>query len=285
MKIVFVRTRHEYGSYRDYWSLVELAGFDTCYTEQMDLREKHFYIVSPINGDFRPHIDHCRKNVPGSMPGEKRAKIAWWNLERPDTSGSEPLTGVVDDVLKYVDIAWTSDRYYETLDPRQQHVVMGSDARLCKNFERRSIAYDYTHQSYVWGRREETYIRLRHDGFREGPNAWFEERDAILKSSRVLVNIHQTPAPIGEPIRFAMGAAYKIPLISETLAGGYPLVAGVDYIEEPLERVGAAVRRSREMSAEELARLGENLFQRLCVEWTFGRGVEEGVAESLRRLA
>lgn len=279
MNIIFVRTRHEYGSYRDYWKLVELAGFDTCFVDEMNLQSDSFYIVSPINGEFRPHIDHCRKNV----FGPKNAIVAWWNLERPD-AGTEPLRVVIDDVMKYADVAWTADRHYASLDHRQQPVVLGSDARLCANFERREIAYDFTHQSYVWGRRDDVFTPLRASKLREGPNAWFEERDAILKSSRILVNVHQTPAPIGEPIRFAMAAAYKMPMISERLAAPFPLVPGADYIELSHHEITKAVFAAHSIPSEKLQSLGESLFQRLCVEWTFRRGVEEGVAESIRRL-
>jgi hypothetical protein len=280
MKIVFVKTRHAYDSYRDFRSLVELAGFDTCFVEQMDMASESFYIVTPINGEFRPHIDHCRNNC----PGPKRAVVAWWNLERPDVSGSEPLSVVIDDVVKYADVVWVGDRYYASMDSRMQHVVLGGDERLCGQPGRYGLAYDYTHQSYVWGRRDATYAPLRGAGLREGPNAWFEVRDAVLKSSRVMVNVHQTEALIGEPIRFAMTAAYRLPMISETLRDPFPMVPGHDYIEVPFEGVGDAVKRSVTMDADDLKRIGDNLFDRFCREWPFRRGVEEGVAATLQKI-
>lgn len=278
MNIVFAKTRYDYGSYRDYWKLVELAGFATCHVDEMDLSSDSFYIVSPINGEFRPHIDHCRRTQ-----HSKRAVVTWWNLERPDTQGSPPFESVVTDILSYADAIWVSDRHYQSLDPRMHHVVLGSDPNLCAQFERRDIVYDFTHQSYVWGRRDPIMNALR-SGLREGPNGWFDERDATLKASRVMVNVHQTDALIGEPLRFAVTAAYKMPMISETLRAPFPLVPQEDYLDVPYAEVVAAVRRSATMHPDALKHLGENLHKRLCLEWTFRRGVEQGVSNTLVRL-
>lgn len=280
--IVFARTRHQYDSYRDFWDLVSLAGFDTCHVDEMDLRTDTFYVVTPINGEFRPHMDYCRNNV----GGKRRAVVAWWNLERPDGPGSEPIGAVLDEIMRYVDIAWVSDRHYASLDSRLQHVVLGSNARLCPQRERdlEEATYDFTHQSYVFGRRDAAITPLRLSGLREGPNGWFEARDAVLRSSRVIVNVHQTEAPIGEPIRFAMAAAYKIPMISETLMDPFPLISSADYLDVPISGIGDAVRASTLMNPDELRRLGENLHARLCNEWTFSRGVHNGVVDTLARI-
>ena len=279
MKIVFAMKRHMYDSYRDFCGLVALGRFDTCFIDEMDLTSDTFYIVTPIDGEIQGHVNHFRTDS-----RSKRAIVAWWNLERPDAEGSRPFKESLDDSLGYVDVAWTGDRHYAAMDPRMQHVVLGGDEGLCPNPGRRDVAHDYTHQSYVWGRRDKIHGPLRALGLREGPNAWFDARDAVLKSSRVMVNVHQTDALIGEPIRFAMTAAYRLAMISETMVDPFPLVPGHDYIEVPFGGVIDAVRKSTSMSPDELEWLGNNLFERLCREWPFRRGVEEGVAVTLQRL-
>lgn len=274
MRIIFARTHYEYGSYQDYWRLVNLSGFETCYVDEIDLSADAIYIVSPINGEFRPHIDHHRS----LLKEPQRAKIVWWNLERPDVPGSPSIQDVVTDILQYADAVWVSDRYYASLDSRMQHVVLGGDKNLCKSTTREPAMYDYTHQSYVVGRRAATHSRLQTLGLIEGPNGWGDERDFVMQRSRIMMNIHQTDEPIGEPIRFAVTAAHKLPMISESNKDPYPLVAGKDYIDVPLNELVCSVQKSVTDGGSSMIGIGESLFHRLCIEWTFRRGVEAGVA-------
>ncbi len=248
--------------------------------DEMDLTADAIYIVTPINGEFRAHIDH-RRSI---LQSPQRAKIVWWNLERPDADGSPPIQEIVTDILKYADAVWVSDKQYQSMDLRMDHVVLGSHVGLRISSDPAPAAYDYTHQSYAWGRRDAIYIPLRSLGLREGPNGWYEERDKTLRSSRLMLNVHQTPALIGEPIRFALTAAYKMPMISETLADPYPLASGVDYLEAPFDGLVGVVSRFISVIHPSTSKLGNNLHQRLCVEWTFRRGVEEGVARTLARI-
>ena len=274
MKVVFAKTRYAYDSYRDFWKLVELSGFDTCFVDEIDLPLDIVYITTPVNGELRPHMDH-RRSI---LKGPQRAKIIWWNLERPDSDGQPPITDVITDILRYVDAVWVSDRHYASLDKRMHHVVLGSHAGLCRDHEPYPAQYDYTHQSYVWGRREAIFFPLRMSGLREGPNGWFEERDCTLRSSRLIVNVHQTKALIGEPLRFAVTSAYRMAMVSETLADNYPFVPSHDHIQASFENLVETVRSS--LGRNDLAEMGRNLFHRLCVEWTFSRGVREGIAST-----
>lgn len=273
MRIVFVKTRHEYDSYRDFWKLVELSGFDTCFTEQMDLSADVIYITTPINGDFRPHIKHARS----ILSGPQQARVVWWNLERPDSDGSPHISTIVDELLEYCDAIWVSDRYYASLDSRMQYVVLGSHEKLCISTEKIPTEYDYTHQSYAWGRRDAIYVPLRRHGLKEGPNSWFEERDKVLRSSKLMLNVHQTPMPIGEPLRFAVTAAYRMPMVSEKMNDPYPLVAGHDYVDVHFDRLVDVIRLETNGHLN-LPWIGNNLYNRLCVEWPFRRGVEAGAS-------
>lgn len=235
----------------------------------MDLsRDDTVYIVSPVNGEFRPHMQ-----VHGA---EKRCKVVWWNLERPDADGQPPISVVADDLLRYVDAIWVSDRHYATIDPRQRFVVLGSHTDIGNTPI--EPTYDFTHQSYVWGRREPVIGALR-SSLREGPNAWGAERSRILRASLVMVNVHQTPAPVGEPLRFALAAAHRLPVISETLRDPHPLRDGVDVLTAPIEGLYDLVTATvRDPARRDV--IGESLYKTLCEEWTFRRGVEHGIAET-----
>ena len=57
-EIRFVRTRHFYESYQDFFRLVELSDFETIYVDELDISKEGVYIVCPMNGEWRPHIDN-----------------------------------------------------------------------------------------------------------------------------------------------------------------------------------------------------------------------------------
>jgi hypothetical protein len=105
------------------------------------------------------------------------------------------------------------------------------------------------------------------------------------------LNVHQTPALIGEPLRFAWAAAYGAALLSETLADPFPLKPHQDFIQadygDPL--IHAALELNDTMRREAAVGeshgegvLGPSLFYRLCIEWKFPRGVNEALSEMQR---
>src|ERR1700678_4271845 len=103
--IIFARTRHIYGSYTDFWKLVELSGFDTCYIDEIDISLENTYIFTPINGEYGAHI-LAQKNDPNKI---RRAKLIWWNLERQLSVDNSTIDNIIDEI-------WVSDRYYATLN-------------------------------------------------------------------------------------------------------------------------------------------------------------------------
>lgn len=284
MPVIFARTRYDYQSYSDFWKLVELSGFPVCYVDQIDLDAPSdtVYVTTPVNGELRPHIEYRR----GQLTRKQKCKVVWWNLERPDSGdyrlpslvGSQ-VANVVDEITNYVDRVWVSDRYYASLDSRLMHVVLGSHAGLRGTPEYPRGTYSYCHMSYITDRRISIYSTLRNRGMSEGPNAWGEERSKVLDQSRTMLNVHQTPALIGEPIRFSIAAAYKLPLVTETLLDSWPLSSGVDLLQAHYNDLANLL--SAALVSNGLSDIGENLHKKLCLEWTFRRGVEEGVARTL----
>lgn len=281
--IVFAHPTYAYDSYTDYRTLVKLAGFETCRVSEIDIGREAFYIVSPINGEFRPHMDYRR-----GLGMKIRAKVAWWNLERPDSGPTGPTDkpekmtqSVVDDILKYADYVWVSDRFYQTLDPRMIHVVMGSDARLAVTKPKDQKAFDLIHLSYLTYRREWTTVRLAEHGIKIAPNAWDPQRAELLTTTRAMLNIHQTPAPIGEPLRFALAAAYQIPILSEHMQDPYPLKEHAHLLMTPYDKLLDSVRYW--LSDADLPTLGEALHHLLCYRFNFRDSVIEGVEKSLSR--
>lgn len=281
MKIIFAKTEYHYDSYTDFWKLVELAGFETCFVKDVDLENDAVYITTPINGELRPHVNY-RRSI---LKGPQRARIIWWNLERPDSGAYEinQITGTevinsTNDILKHVDRVWVSDRYYQSLDPRMIYVTAGGDARLSPCAPDPMKVYDIAALTYNNHRRDQIYGPLG-GRWKMAPNsAWGENRALILNRSRCMVYVHQTPSPIGAPLRFVLAAAHKLPLICETMADPYPLQAGRDFLmchhNQMLPQIEAWLAQGY------LSQIGENLFKTLCVDFPFRKCVEEGLART-----
>jgi hypothetical protein len=265
MRVLYARTRYDYGSYTDWWELVRLAGLETCYVDEIDpLAADTIYIATPLTGELK-----SRELF------ERRTTIVWLNLERPDGEHAPDLNAVVADALRYVDDIWVSDRYYATLHPRFRFVPLGSHPGLALDqVGPLTQSYDYAHHSYVERRRNHIYGSLHGRGLRGAPNSWGLERAEHVRSSKFVLNVHQTKAPIGEPLRFAWAAAYARPMLSEFCADPFPLVPDVDFVQRYYK---ALTSTAQEMAQEVNEELGRNLFQRLCVEWQFPRGPNEAL--------
>jgi hypothetical protein len=277
VRIVFARPRHTHDSYTDFRKLVEVSGFETCYYDEMDLSERNFYVVAPASGELRPAILAAHQK----LSGPKRAVLTFWNLERPD-SGYWPPEGnnssnQVDDILKFVDTVWVSDRFYAEMDKRMIFVPMASDARLADGNPLPIKVYDLAVLAYANGRRQKIFGRL--ERWKVAPStAWGETRVRILHSSRAMLYVHQTPLPIGAPLRFSLAAAYQLPVLSESMSDPYPLVEGRDFLGAPYEEIPD---RLEDWLSSRLEPFGENLHHTLCVDLNFRGCVEEGVRRTL----
>lgn len=277
--IFFARTRWKYDSYTDFWHLVELSGFPVCYIDEIDLTADHTYILTPYNGEVEPVMQASRARL--AQP--QRARVVWWNLERPDAPGMPPLYDVVTRALQFVTHVWVSDRHYQAMDERQEHVIFASHPGLAQvyenpepfSIERAEHRYDYAHMSYLHGRRMAIHAALQKRGLREAPGGSGALRDGLLRQSRVLISTHQTPSSLAEQSRYAIAAAYRMPLVAEHLADPYPLRSGTDYLDATAESFPDQVVAC---GASQLRReLGNNLFRCLCEERSFGSEIEAGV--------
>lgn len=253
--------------------MVELSGFKTCFVDEVDLTSNAIFIVTPCNGEFRPAMQAQRDRLSGS-PSTARTVV--WQLERPDedlSPGPTVLETRNNELFQWVDQVWVSDLHYASLDPRYIHVPLGSHPALREGGpgpER----YALCHMSARFPRRTPIMDRILADyKNRVGPNGWGEARARTLNTSRAIVNVHKTPAPIGEPIRFALAAAYKLPLITETLANPWPMINDVHFISSDANSLRAKVREA--LSRADLPEFGERLHKLLCVDKLFGDYVRE----------
>lgn len=276
--VVFARPRHEYSSYVDFWRLVELSGYPVCYVDQIDLTADEVFVTAPLNGDFLETIAY-RKST---LQRPQRARLVLWYLERPDSLGTPLSASSIQQLnsenLRHVDHLWVSDRHLASLDDRTTFAVLGGHPGLLETAsEAGQPDFDYAVMSYITRRREKILSNLW--DLRLAPNSWGVERSRALSRTKVMLNIHQTEAPLVEPLRFALSAAYGLTLVSEYCADPFPLVPGTDFVMCGYDGLAQATRDW--VKNPEARRLQDRLRGKLTSEWTFRRGVESALKEML----
>lgn len=213
--LVFVRTRYKYDSYIDFWTLVELSGFDTCYVDEVDVRRHKTYIVSPFNGEWQPHIDN-------QVARSRNAKLIHWCLERPSGAGGIGKYAAGNRMHMYkrlFDEVWVSDKRLAA-ESMFKFVVLGSDYKLGTPGARAGRKYAFAHISYPTHRRGHIYAQF--DNGAIAPNCWPPERDEVLQQSKFGLCLHQDNYPYQEPLRLALFAAYGLPILMEQSYDMYP---------------------------------------------------------------
>jgi hypothetical protein len=256
-------------------ALIELSGFKLIYVDEVDTSQHGVYIFITINGEVRPHIDNQRHKP-------RNAHLILWNLERP--SGSAGSVGQYAEsnreliYSRFFDEVWVSDRRMAE-ETTLRFVPLGSDERLGQPGDGQK-RYHFCHLSYEVPRRQTIYKHFDRPFI--GPNSWPPERDQVLQSSKFALNVHQDQHPFQEPLRFALFAAYGLPIISETIYDAYPwseefmIFAGYDHLVSTLRNaLSDDYRKYREM--------GLRAREWMCKEYQFRKCVEIAVQESYGR--
>ena len=274
LNIIFAHTGVHYASYVDYHELVSLAGFATCHLSQVDFtQEDTVYIITPHTGEWKPHWQNWRKEP-------HKAVTIMWCLERPGKAGGIwPYVERTKEILNegLFDYIWLSDRWLTQMvdDSRCQFVVLGSDARL-GTLDKLPIEHDICHFSCHVHRRQKILSNIKDR--RVAPNGWDEERTQILRSSQLLLNIHQDDWPIIEPLRFALAAAYGLPIVTEEITDCYPYnrISSTQYcVQQPYHEL---LEYLNEMVYDDsLQSMGWRAHDLMTTEFGFQRQVELAV--------
>ncbi len=265
MPIKFAKTRHHYDSYGDFWDLVELARFETCYTDEIKMDDYCIYITAPMNGDTRAHLtNHIHE--------ERNAHIILWLLERPGSEdGGVPNFGRVNRQLivdRLIDEVWVSDRKLAE-ETSLRYVTLGSNYGLGEPGDGK--VFDFCHMSYITPRRTTIYKHFMNIG----PNSWGEERHNVLQKSYFAVNVHQDQFPFCEPLRIALFAAYGLPIISESIHDSHPYGDGL--ISAPYDDLPDQIKICLKGNVKKYRDHGLAFRQKMCEEFEFGKMVEEAI--------
>jgi len=271
-EVVFFKTHfnHEggYKSYDDYWRLVDLAGYRTCLIDEIDPQSDNVYIGTPFDNVNHP-LD-SQLWTQGWLGA--RARVILYDLEWHMGDNALPLIPGLSEI-------WAADKWY-ALQIGARYVPLGSDARLPLTPINRNgqFEYDAVTLSYNVWRRQRAHEDVLAHGLTIAPNAWGVERDQILERSRMMLHVHQHEhAPTVAPQRWAIAAAYRLPMLTETLADegifgkSYKMMSDFAHLGE------FAAMCAHASNAQALSDYGHTLHGLLCRDFTFKRCVEAAV--------
>lgn len=226
---VFVRTRHSYDSYRDYWDLVHFSGCPIIYPDQIaEFEEKNFYrnfiyIASPFNGEFNQDSVLRRKH-----------KLFLWNLERPgDGKTIDDFKNACDVHIQNgtIDGVMVADKYLAK-STGYHFVPIGVNSKLFHVTDEQILAnyvktYSFVHLLCYSNRRSFLFRdpSNQHEVYNNmfvAPRGWDAVRHYSLSNSYAMLHVHQDHHFICAPLRYNLAMYYGIPIISEYCQDPYP---------------------------------------------------------------
>lgn len=203
--IIFARPEHDYDSYSDLWRIVELSGFPIIRIGEIDATSDNVYIFSTPSTHWHDGVE--RRGWP-----DARARIVYYNIEWYTDQAYKDIPGVE---------IWSTDKWHAD-HIGAKYVPMGSHPDLPnEGLQNCPKLYDVSLLAYLPPRRERIMHELAQVGVSAAPRGWGLERHAILQQTRIMLHVHQNDGVnTVAPQRWALAAAYKLPIISETLADG-----------------------------------------------------------------
>ena len=263
-RVLFVATDYYleggYASYRDFYQLVELAGYPIIPLKQLDPQSDNTYIVTPLNDEWLEGWQAPRARI---IHLELEWRFGDWRAE----TNTPP--GVAE--------TWACDKgYADRIGAR--YVPMGSDSRLCIAGNNVLKEWDVAQISYQTPRRMIVTEQMEARGLKIAQNErlWGAARSMVLNASELMVHVHQTEGGKGiAPLRWCLAAAHHLPMITESVpdAGifGHSHMRQAEYAWLP-EFVQLKLRDKRE-----LANYAHALHQLLCEDWTFKKMIEASI--------
>jgi hypothetical protein len=259
--VVFAKTRTYYQPYDDLFRLVELSGYDTCFVDEIDPSDStKTYIYSPDNGE--------------TLAGWPRARARIIHLQMEWVLDLNPYP-----LLPGVSERWTGDRFHAT-SIGARFVPIGSHVDLNLHpADKDAKEYDVVFMAYTDIYRRKCILdALKAQGFSIAPNGWGDERDEILRKSRVMIHVHQHEnIPTIAPLRWCIASAYSLPIISETVSNRAPFLPQ-HFITWDYDQLIEKVTQHLQMHEYGwLNEYGTNLHNFLCHEMTFRNSIERAL--------
>ena len=269
---VFVRSTANYEAYTDFWRLVELSSFPVIPAAKVELHRDGLYIWPTMDMEF---IERLSREPRGS----RAAKVIFWNVERPDEKPGvdvrELFQRAMGEILEWADEIWISDMSLHAIDRRTVFAILGGHAGL-NECSHRSMTYDVAHLGRLTPRRIELLKVNEERGLKISPNEWGPDRSRILAASQLLLNIDRVEGlHLASPLRWALAAAYGLPIVTEEAPEPYPMTAGKDLVMAPHADLADLVVET--LGRRDILSLSHQGWETLCNRWTFRRGVEDAL--------
>ena len=246
----FVLTRHQYDSYDDFYHLIRLSGYPSCFVDEMDVEDpSKAYILITRNGEWGDGWAHAK------------ARLIHYVFEWEQYP---PIAGVNE--------LWSPDAWHA----RQigaRYVPLGGHRDLRINKTSSDATYDVCYLAYLTGRREHMRAMLTEAGYKLTHwSARGEARDPLMRASLLYLHVHQDEAKPAVPaLRMIVAAAYRIPVVCETPADQGAFWGKI--ITEDYHRIPVALRHWLD-EANGAWTYGDALYQFLCVDYTINRCIE-----------
>jgi len=226
MTPIFVAPLNEIPSYGDLFRLARLSGFDVR-SGKIERKTGECYIT----------IFHCGAELYGSG-----GKTVLWYLERVFPWGKDDsFVRHIEDIRteRGIDEVWVSDMSLRGLLKSARFVPVGSHAGLSPLApEKSNYEYDIADMCYRNPRRG--FIGSL--GCRIAPPCYPPQRDAVLSSTKFMLNVHQDGDLYMEPLRFAVACSAGLPIITEKCWDVLPY-KGAAIIETEYPNIVPAVQR------------------------------------------
>lgn len=262
---IFVKTRYQdvgYHSYNDFWKLVELSGYSTCYVDQIDAYDpRKIYIITPLN-------DEWLQGWPGALARIIHFELEWrWDWR---ANVNEP-PGVKE--------VWCGDKAYAQRI-HADYVPLGSHAGLNElpNMPRHPY-YDLCFMGYRDPARRAFLLReIAGTGLTIAPDGWGVRRSEIMLQSACMAIIHQIDKANGiAPLRMCIAAAHRLPVITEVVddAGIFTnaFMMQCDYATLPY----FLHDRIKDKDRQRFEDRGHALFDYLCHDYTFRMSIDSNL--------
>lgn len=245
-----------YGSYRDFWSLVELSGFETVDQNSEWLNTDDTYIVSINNGNAAIWAQMTRK-----------CKLILWQLERWLGTAEEYAPRIYDEV--WISDRWQANELRSRGFDHVRYVPLGSHAGLGGKSEAKQ--YDLAPMCYMHGKRED-YINSLKRQYRIAPTCWPPQRDEVLAASRAGLCLHQWGHAgkqdlAVEILRAAIFCAWKLPMVFAPCNDYFP------YQVYSLDEIDLALVDARKTAQQN--------FDLLCGSMCFANCVNEAIGSAV----
>jgi hypothetical protein len=176
-----------------------------------------------------------------------------------------------------VDVIWISDRRLQAADQNTVYAVLGSHPGLQKVKGNQRL-YEICHMGQSTPRRAKVIEQLQAAGHTVISAGWGEAREKVLSDSRLMLSIDRVEGlKMASVLRWAVAAAYALPIVSEEVSDPYPLDAG-SLIQAPYEKLLGTVLAW--LSDIRLTQTGVQARQILCRDWLFRRGVLDAIGRT-----